>query len=163
MVSRFVNYKNEAFWICHCSDSRLWLDSSPWHQQLRLMGIVVFRAVCHAKMTNETWFLRNKVKIIERNMIVSLSRRVLSKPKEAKSNTNFTPIIWIQSLTDQCLFNAVGENVKEFFFRVASLAFETNVLAELEKSGSRQIGDVVSEYPNRSLCNHDNRRIWHAV
>ncbi|XP_022052474.2 ras-related protein Rab-34a isoform X2 [Acanthochromis polyacanthus] len=36
-----------------------------------------------------------------------------------------------------------GENVKEFFFRVASLAFETNVLAELEKSGSRQIGDVV--------------------
>ncbi|XP_034459405.1 ras-related protein Rab-34a isoform X1 [Hippoglossus hippoglossus] len=36
-----------------------------------------------------------------------------------------------------------GENVNEFFFRVASLAFETNVLAELEKSGSRQIGDVV--------------------
>uniref|UniRef100_A0A3B3V065 Ras-related protein Rab-34 n=1 Tax=Poecilia latipinna TaxID=48699 RepID=A0A3B3V065_9TELE len=36
-----------------------------------------------------------------------------------------------------------GENVKEFFFRVAALAFETNVLAELEKSGSRQIGDVV--------------------
>lgn len=41
-----------------------------------------------------------------------------------------------------------GENVKEFFFRVASLAFETNVLAELEKSGTRQIGDVVSEYPD---------------
>uniref|UniRef100_A0A3P9I1W3 RAB34, member RAS oncogene family a n=1 Tax=Oryzias latipes TaxID=8090 RepID=A0A3P9I1W3_ORYLA len=36
-----------------------------------------------------------------------------------------------------------GENVREFFFRLASLAFETNVLAELEKSGSRQIGDVV--------------------
>lgn len=36
-----------------------------------------------------------------------------------------------------------GENVQEFFFRVASLAFEANVLAELEKSGSRQIGDVV--------------------
>lgn len=36
-----------------------------------------------------------------------------------------------------------GENVKEFFFRVASLAFETNVLAELEKSGPRQIGGVV--------------------
>ncbi|XP_068173747.1 ras-related protein Rab-34a isoform X2 [Antennarius striatus] len=36
-----------------------------------------------------------------------------------------------------------GENVKEFFFRVASLAFETSVLAELEKSGSRHIGDVV--------------------
>lgn len=49
---------------------------------------------------------------------------------------------------DPSLFHALGENVKEFFFRVASLAFETNVLAELEKSGSRQIGDVVSEYPN---------------
>uniref|UniRef100_A0A672GR95 Ras-related protein Rab-34 n=1 Tax=Salarias fasciatus TaxID=181472 RepID=A0A672GR95_SALFA len=36
-----------------------------------------------------------------------------------------------------------GENVREFFFRVASVAFETNVLAELEKSGSRQIGEVV--------------------
>ncbi|XP_013879569.1 ras-related protein Rab-34a isoform X2 [Austrofundulus limnaeus] len=36
-----------------------------------------------------------------------------------------------------------GENVTEFFFRVAALAFETNVLAELEKSGTRQIGDVV--------------------
>ncbi|XP_006640969.2 ras-related protein Rab-34a isoform X2 [Lepisosteus oculatus] len=36
-----------------------------------------------------------------------------------------------------------GENVKEFFFRVASLTFEANVLAELEKSGSRRIGDVV--------------------
>lgn len=44
--------------------------------------------------------------------------------------------------------SAAGENVREFFFRVASLAFETNVLAELEKSGSRQIGDVVSEYPD---------------
>lgn len=40
----------------------------------------------------------------------------------------------------------LGENVNEFFFRVASLAFETSVLAELEKSGSRQIGEVVSEY-----------------
>lgn len=36
--------------------------------------------------------------------------------------------------------------MKEFFFRVASLAFETSVLSELEKSGSRQIGDVVREY-----------------
>ncbi|XP_048413162.1 ras-related protein Rab-34-like [Stegostoma tigrinum] len=36
-----------------------------------------------------------------------------------------------------------GENVKEFFFRVASLTFEANVLAELEKTGPRKIGDVV--------------------
>lgn len=45
---------------------------------------------------------------------------------------------------------ALGENVNEFFFRVASLAFETSVLAELEKSGSRQIGEVVSEYSSYS-------------
>ncbi|XP_060060016.1 ras-related protein Rab-34 isoform X2 [Erinaceus europaeus] len=36
-----------------------------------------------------------------------------------------------------------GENVREFFFRVAALTFEANVLAELEKSGVRRIGDVV--------------------
>ncbi|XP_048468317.1 ras-related protein Rab-34-like [Rhincodon typus] len=36
-----------------------------------------------------------------------------------------------------------GANVKEFFFRVASLTFEANVLAELEKTGPRKIGDVV--------------------
>ncbi|EHB13318.1 Ras-related protein Rab-34 [Heterocephalus glaber] len=36
-----------------------------------------------------------------------------------------------------------GENVREFFFRVAALNFEANVLAELEKSGARRIGDVV--------------------
>ena len=64
---------------------------------------------------------------------------------------------WGFSLSFQCscffplkrsVTSLAGENVKEFFFRVASLAFETNVLAELEKSGTRQIGDVVSEYPN---------------
>ncbi|XP_048836827.1 ras-related protein Rab-34-like isoform X1 [Brienomyrus brachyistius] len=36
-----------------------------------------------------------------------------------------------------------GENVRELFFRVASLTFEANVLAELEKSGSRRVGDIV--------------------
>lgn len=40
-----------------------------------------------------------------------------------------------------------GENVREFFFRVAALTFEANVLAELEKSGARRIGDVVRECP----------------
>ncbi|KAL4647601.1 ras-related protein Rab-34-like isoform X2 [Arapaima gigas] len=43
-----------------------------------------------------------------------------------------------------------GENVREFFFRVASLSFETNVLAELEKSGSRRVGDVVRIHSNTS-------------
>ncbi|XP_077350372.1 ras-related protein Rab-34a [Festucalex cinctus] len=41
------------------------------------------------------------------------------------------------------LSSLTGENVKKFFFRVASLAFETNVLAELERSGTRQIGTIV--------------------
>ncbi|GCB68836.1 hypothetical protein scyTo_0015258 [Scyliorhinus torazame] len=41
------------------------------------------------------------------------------------------------------LSSLTGENVKEFFFRVASLTFEANVLAELEKTGPRKIGDVV--------------------
>ncbi|CAI9563664.1 unnamed protein product [Staurois parvus] len=36
-----------------------------------------------------------------------------------------------------------GENVKEFFFRVASLTFESSVLAELEKTNARKIGEVV--------------------
>uniref|UniRef100_A0AAY5EQI6 RAB34, member RAS oncogene family a n=1 Tax=Electrophorus electricus TaxID=8005 RepID=A0AAY5EQI6_ELEEL len=43
-----------------------------------------------------------------------------------------------------------GENVREFFFRVACLTFEANVLAELEKSGSRRIGDVVKINSNTS-------------
>ncbi|XP_017579723.1 ras-related protein Rab-34a isoform X1 [Pygocentrus nattereri] len=43
-----------------------------------------------------------------------------------------------------------GENVREFFFRVASLTFEANVLAELEKSGSRRIGEVVKINSNTS-------------
>ncbi|KAF4085877.1 hypothetical protein AMELA_G00099960 [Ameiurus melas] len=43
-----------------------------------------------------------------------------------------------------------GENVREFFFRVASVTFEANVLAELEKSSSRRIGDVVKISNNSS-------------
>ncbi|XP_066534145.1 ras-related protein Rab-34a isoform X2 [Hoplias malabaricus] len=43
-----------------------------------------------------------------------------------------------------------GENVREFFFRVASLTFEANVLAELEKCGSRRIGEVVKINSNTS-------------
>ncbi|NXU50197.1 RAB34 protein, partial [Turnix velox] len=36
-----------------------------------------------------------------------------------------------------------GENVREFFFRVAALTFESSVLAELERSSTRKIGDTV--------------------
>ncbi|XP_015293306.3 ras-related protein Rab-34 isoform X7 [Macaca fascicularis] len=55
----------------------------------------------------------------------------------------------VSSLTDLALplstylLPVSGENVREFFFRVAALTFEANVLAELEKSGARRIGDVV--------------------
>ncbi|NXU83885.1 RAB34 protein, partial [Xiphorhynchus elegans] len=40
-----------------------------------------------------------------------------------------------------------GENVRDFFFRVAALTFESSVLAELERSNTRRIGDTVREYP----------------
>ncbi|NWI52743.1 RAB34 protein, partial [Calyptomena viridis] len=36
-----------------------------------------------------------------------------------------------------------GENVRDFFFRVAALTFESSVLAELERSNTRRIGDTV--------------------
>ncbi|XP_014354518.1 ras-related protein Rab-34 [Latimeria chalumnae] len=41
------------------------------------------------------------------------------------------------------LSSLTGDNVKDFFFRVASLTFEASVLAELEKTGPKKIGDVV--------------------
>ncbi|XP_055654062.1 ras-related protein Rab-34 isoform X1 [Falco peregrinus] len=37
-----------------------------------------------------------------------------------------------------------GENVRDFFFRVAALTFESSVLAELERSSARRIGDTGS-------------------
>uniref|UniRef100_A0A3Q2DG85 RAB34, member RAS oncogene family b n=1 Tax=Cyprinodon variegatus TaxID=28743 RepID=A0A3Q2DG85_CYPVA len=44
-----------------------------------------------------------------------------------------------------------GDGVRDLFLRVASLTFEANVLAELEKSGSRQItdGSEAHQNPNR--------------
>ncbi|NXE11687.1 RAB34 protein, partial [Lophotis ruficrista] len=38
-----------------------------------------------------------------------------------------------------------GENVRDFFFRVAALTFESSVLAELERSSARKIGDTVRD------------------
>uniref|UniRef100_A0A3Q3NPC5 RAB34, member RAS oncogene family b n=1 Tax=Labrus bergylta TaxID=56723 RepID=A0A3Q3NPC5_9LABR len=38
--------------------------------------------------------------------------------------------------------------VRDFFFRVASLTFEANVLSELEKTGSRNFGDIISDTEN---------------
>ncbi|NXR17497.1 RAB34 protein, partial [Cinclus mexicanus] len=41
-------------------------------------------------------------------------------------------------------FRGAGENVRDFFFRVAALTFESSVLAELERgSNTRRIGDTV--------------------
>uniref|UniRef100_A0A3P9DGD3 RAB34, member RAS oncogene family b n=1 Tax=Maylandia zebra TaxID=106582 RepID=A0A3P9DGD3_9CICH len=39
--------------------------------------------------------------------------------------------------------SAKSDGVKDFFFRVASLTFEANVLSELERSGSRHVGDII--------------------
>lgn len=44
-----------------------------------------------------------------------------------------------------CLFIAPGDGIRDFFFRVASLTFEANVLSELEKSGSKHAGDIISK------------------
>ncbi|NXH25746.1 RAB34 protein, partial [Myiagra hebetior] len=44
-----------------------------------------------------------------------------------------------------------GENVRDFFFRVAALTFEHNVLAELERgNNTRRIGDTVRINSNES-------------
>ncbi|NWQ63700.1 RAB34 protein, partial [Neopipo cinnamomea] len=43
-----------------------------------------------------------------------------------------------------------GENVRDFFFRVAALTFESSVLAELERSHTRRIGDTVRISSNES-------------
>lgn len=42
--------------------------------------------------------------------------------------------------------------MRDFFFRVAALTFESSVLAELERSSARKIGDTVREYPWLALC-----------
>uniref|UniRef100_A0A667WWT2 Ras-related protein Rab-36 n=1 Tax=Myripristis murdjan TaxID=586833 RepID=A0A667WWT2_9TELE len=42
-------------------------------------------------------------------------------------------------------FSFSSYGIKDFFFRVASLTFEANVLAELERRGSRDVGDIISE------------------
>ncbi|XP_044286509.1 ras-related protein Rab-34 [Varanus komodoensis] len=52
-----------------------------------------------------------------------------------------------------------GENVREFFFRVAALTFEGSVTAELEKSNARRIGEVVRILSDeRDLYLTDKRR-----
>ncbi|KAI6074350.1 Ras-related protein Rab-34 [Aix galericulata] len=43
-----------------------------------------------------------------------------------------------------------GENVRDFFFRVAALTFESSVLAELERGSARRIGDTVHITSNES-------------
>ncbi|XP_068010664.1 ras-related protein Rab-34 isoform X3 [Melanerpes formicivorus] len=51
-----------------------------------------------------------------------------------------------------------GENVRDFFFRVAALTFESSVLAELERSGTRRIGDTESAAMKATCtCRHPAR------
>lgn len=44
-----------------------------------------------------------------------------------------------------CPTTVPGDGIKDFFFRVASLTFEANVLSELERGGSRDVSDIISE------------------
>nr|XP_019952685.1 PREDICTED: ras-related protein Rab-34-like [Paralichthys olivaceus] len=46
-----------------------------------------------------------------------------------------------------------GDGIRDFFFRVASLTFEANVLSELEKLGSRNVGDII-RLTNSTEANH---------
>ncbi|XP_072737974.1 ras-related protein Rab-34 isoform X2 [Ciconia boyciana] len=51
-----------------------------------------------------------------------------------------------------------GENVRDFFFRVAALTFESSVLAELERSSARKIGDTGSAATRATCtCRHPAR------
>ncbi|XP_028322675.1 ras-related protein Rab-34 [Gouania willdenowi] len=50
-----------------------------------------------------------------------------------------------------------GDGVRQFFFRVASLTFEANVLSELEKTGPRHVGDVI-RITERSVADQAPRR-----
>lgn len=44
------------------------------------------------------------------------------------------------------LLSSIGESVRDFFLRVASLTFEATVLSELERNNSRQASDIVSKF-----------------
>lgn len=62
LVPHFLNNCNKNL---VCSDSCLWLDLSPWQQRLRLMGIIVFRAVFHIKLQIKHDFSEKNVKITD--------------------------------------------------------------------------------------------------
>ncbi|PKU37527.1 ras-related protein rab-34 [Limosa lapponica baueri] len=56
-----------------------------------------------------------------------------------------------------------GENVRDFFFRVAALTFESSVLAELERSSARKIGDTVREHRDTDRCCRDHDHCQHVI
>lgn len=53
-------------------------------------------------------------------------------------------VLFLSHLILSSLFIVPGDGVRDFFFRVASLTFEANVLSELENS-SRHHGSIISE------------------
>ncbi|XP_005813147.1 ras-related protein Rab-34-like [Xiphophorus maculatus] len=50
-----------------------------------------------------------------------------------------------------------GDGVRNLFLRVASLTFEANVLAELERSGSRHVKDII-RITDSSEANHKQKK-----
>ncbi|KAK7883085.1 hypothetical protein WMY93_029259 [Mugilogobius chulae] len=82
--------------------------------------------------------------------IVGTKKDLSSPAQYAQIEEDALKIAQEMSAEYWALSSLTGENVNEFFFRVASLAFEMNVLAELEKSGTRQIGNVVRINSNSS-------------
>ncbi|XP_056267675.1 ras-related protein Rab-34 [Pseudoliparis swirei] len=51
-----------------------------------------------------------------------------------------------------------GDGVQDFFFRVASLTFEANVLSEIEKSSSRHVSDIIRLTDRREADNTATKR-----
>ncbi|XP_015254316.1 PREDICTED: ras-related protein Rab-34-like isoform X2 [Cyprinodon variegatus] len=51
-----------------------------------------------------------------------------------------------------------GDGVRDLFLRVASLTFEANVLAELEKSGSRRVKDIIKITDGSEAHQNPNRK-----
>lgn len=54
-----ANNKKKYF----CCGHPVWLDPSPWQQIQRLMGIIVFKAVCPITLSDKTRFLRQNLEI----------------------------------------------------------------------------------------------------
>lgn len=82
--------------------------------------------------------------------------RVCKVRLESNAKNSSSPTAWFLipflSLLRPSPSAVPGAGVRDFFCRVAALTFEANILSDLEKIGSRNISDIISE----SLCFRSN-------